>query len=67
LRNACTTTADPTERPRRGPGPAAVELLQWHLANYAAVEAGKAYLVPEYGPHPEPSPALAAIMLISTE
>ncbi len=39
----------------RDPGPAAIALLQWCLASFAAVEAGRACLVPEYGPHPEPS------------
>jgi hypothetical protein len=41
---------------------AAAALLRWHLDNYAAVEAGRACLIPVYGPHPEPSLAMAAVM-----
>jgi hypothetical protein len=52
----------PSERPWFDPGPAAIELLRWHLDCHAAVDAGRACEIPRYGPHPEPSPALAAVM-----
>ena len=42
--------------------PEIIALLRWHFANHDAVESGKACAIPIYGPHPEPSPALAAIL-----
>jgi hypothetical protein len=41
---------------------AAAALLQWHLDNFAAVDAGWACAIPVYGPPREPLPALAAIL-----
>jgi hypothetical protein len=52
----------PAERPWRDPGPAAIALLRWHLDCYATVDRVLACLIPVYGPHPEPSPAKAAVM-----
>jgi hypothetical protein len=37
--------------------PEAVALLRWYIASAEAVRAGKASLVPRYGPPREPSPA----------
>jgi hypothetical protein len=36
----------PSERPRFDPGPAAIALLEWFIANHDAVEAGKACRLP---------------------
>ncbi len=52
----------PAERPWTDPGPVAIALLQWCLASFAAVDAGKASAVPRYGPHPAPSEAFERIM-----
>jgi hypothetical protein len=51
----------PAERPWRDDGPAAA-LLQWCIASFEAVDAGKACRLPRYGPHPQPSPAKAEAM-----
>jgi hypothetical protein len=37
-------------------------LLQWFFDCFAAVDGGKACLVPVYGPHPEPSEAKLRIL-----
>jgi hypothetical protein len=34
------------------PGPAAIELFQWHLTNWEAVTACRACEIPVYGPFP---------------
>jgi hypothetical protein len=47
----------PSERPWTDPGPEAIALLRWFIASGEAVKAGKASLVPRYGPHPTPTPA----------
>jgi hypothetical protein len=52
----------PSERPWVDPGPLAIALLRWHIENYGAVEASRACLIPVFGPHPEPTPALVAIL-----
>jgi len=52
----------PSERPWRDCGPAAIALLRWHIACHEAVERGLACEVPRYGPFPEPSPAMVAVM-----
>jgi hypothetical protein len=52
----------PAERPWFDPGEAAIALLRWCLDNFAAVDSGKACLVPVYGPHPEPSDAMRRVM-----
>jgi hypothetical protein len=41
---------------------AAAAAIRWLLACHAAVAAGKACLVPQFGPHLEPSPAKAAAL-----
>jgi hypothetical protein len=53
----------PAAAPWRDPGPAAIALLEWFLANAEAVRAGKACRLP-YEPEPESqwSPAKAEAM-----
>jgi hypothetical protein len=41
---------------------AAAASLRWVLDCYAAVEAGKASVIPRYGPHPEPTDAKRAAL-----
>jgi hypothetical protein len=51
----------PAERPWPDPVAAAAS-LSWLLTCFAAVAAGRACLIPRFGPMPAPSPAKAAAL-----